>query len=62
MLYYLFEFLENNYNLPGTSVLYYISFRSALATITSLLVSLVFGGSIIKLIKRNIKLENKLEN
>ena len=52
MLYYLFEFLENNYNLPGTGVFYYISFRSALAIITSLLVSLVFGGSIIKLIKK----------
>ena len=51
MLYYLFEFLENNYNLPGTGVFYYISFRSALAIITSLLVSLVFGG-IIKLIKK----------
>ena len=52
MLYYLFEFLEDNYNLPGTGVFYYISFRSALAIITSLLVSLVFGGSIIKLIKK----------
>ena len=52
MLYYLFEFLENNYNLPGTGVFYYISFRSALAIITSLLVSLVFGGHIIKIIKR----------
>ena len=51
MLYYLFEFLENNYNLPGAGVFYYISFRSALAIITSLLVSLVFGGRIIKLIK-----------
>lgn len=52
MLYYLFEFLEINYNLPGTGVFYYISFRSALAIITSLLVSLVFGGRIIKLIKK----------
>ena len=52
MLYYLFEFLENNYKLPGTGVFYYISFRSALAIITSLLVSLVFGGSIIRLIKK----------
>ena len=52
MLYYLFEFLENNYNLPGTGVFYYISFRSALAIITSLLVSLVFGGSIINQIKK----------
>jgi phospho-N-acetylmuramoyl-pentapeptide-transferase len=53
MLYYLFEFLENNYNLPGTGVFQYISFRSALAIITSLLVSMVFGGRIIKLIRNN---------
>jgi phospho-N-acetylmuramoyl-pentapeptide-transferase len=53
MLYYLFEFLENNYDLPGTGVFYYISFRSALAIITSLLVSMVFGGRIIEIIRRN---------
>ena len=53
MLYYLFEFLENNYDLPGTGVFYYISFRSALAIITSLLVSMVFGGRIIEVIRRN---------
>ena len=52
MLYYIFEFLENNYNLPGAGVFQYISFRSALAIITSLLVSLVFGGKIIKFIKK----------
>jgi phospho-N-acetylmuramoyl-pentapeptide-transferase len=52
MIYYLFEFLENNYNLPGAGVFQYISFRSALAIITSLLVSLVFGGKIIKFIKK----------
>ena len=52
MIYYIFEFLENNYNLPGAGVFQYISFRSALAIITSLLVSLVFGGKIIKFIKK----------
>ena len=51
MLYYIFEFLENNYNIPGAGVFYYISFRAALAIITSLIVSLVFGGRIIKIIK-----------
>jgi len=51
MLYYLFEFLENHYDLPGAGVFQYISFRSALAIITSLLVSLVFGGRIINLIR-----------
>ena len=51
MLYYLFEFLENHYDLAGAGVFQYISFRSALAIITSLLVSLVFGGRIINLIR-----------
>ena len=52
MLYYIFEILDNNYNLPGAGVFQYISFRSALAIITSLLVSLVFGGKIINLIRK----------
>ena len=52
MLYYLFEFLENNYDLPGAGVFQYISFRAALAIITSLIVSLVFGGRIINLIRK----------
>lgn len=52
MLYYLFEFLENHYDLPGAGVFQYISFRAALAIITSLLVSLVFGGRIINLIRK----------
>jgi len=52
MIYYIFEFLENNYNLPGAGVFQYISFRSALAIMTSLLVSLVFGGKIIRFIKK----------
>ena len=53
MIYYLFEFLESNYDLPGVGVFHYISFRSALAIIASLLVSLVFGGRIIEIIRRN---------
>ena len=51
MLYYIFEFLQNNYDLPGASVFQYISFRAALAVITSLVVSLVFGGHIIRFIE-----------
>ena len=52
MLYYLFEYLQTIYNFPGAGLFQYISFRAALAIITSLLVSLVFGGHIIKLIKK----------
>lgn len=46
MLYYLFELLDN-YNVPGAGLFSYISFRSALALITSLIISIVFGKHII---------------
>ena len=52
MLYSLFEYLQSAYNFPGAGLFQYISFRAAMAAITSLLVSLVFGGYIIRLIKR----------
>ena len=51
MLYYLFEYLQSTYNLPGAGVFQYISFRAAMAVITSLLVSLVFGHRIISFIR-----------
>jgi phospho-N-acetylmuramoyl-pentapeptide-transferase len=46
MLYYLFEYLHK-LNLPGAGVFNYISFRSAAAVITSLLISLLIGKRII---------------
>jgi len=51
MLYYLFEYLDSTYQLPGAGVFQYISFRAAMAVITSLLVSMVFGGRIINFIR-----------
>ena len=52
MLYYLFDYLQDTYNFPGAGVFQYISFRSAMAVLTSLLVSMVFGGKIIRLIQK----------
>lgn len=52
MLYYLFDYIHQTYDFPGAGVFQYISFRSALAVITSLLVTMVFGGRIIKLIQK----------
>ena len=52
MLYYLFEVLENQYQLPGASVFQYISFRASLAVILSMSLSLIFGKKIIKYLKR----------
>ena len=47
MLYYLFEYLEQQYQLPGASVFQYITFRAAIAIILSLLLSTIFGKKII---------------
>jgi phospho-N-acetylmuramoyl-pentapeptide-transferase len=52
MLYYLFEFLENNYDLPGARLFQYISFRAAFAIILSLLISTIFGKHIILFLQR----------
>jgi len=52
MLYYLFEYLEKAYDLPGAGVFQFISFRAAMAVITSLLISLVFGKSLITMLHK----------
>ena len=52
MLYYLFEYLENHYNLAGAGLFQYISFRSALAFIVSLLFSTIYGKQIINFLQR----------
>ena len=51
MLYYLFDILEK-YNFPGSGLFSYISFRSALALITSLIISIVLGKHIINRLQR----------
>ena len=52
MLYYLFEFLEQQYELTGASVFRFLSFRAALAVILSLGFSLITGKRIIAYLKR----------
>lgn len=52
MIYYLFEYLENTFSFPGAQVFQYISFRASLAIISSLLISLFFGKSLINLLIR----------
>ena len=51
MLYYLFRFLEQ-YDIPGAHIWSYISFRSLLALILSLIISAWFGEYFIKWMKR----------
>ena len=52
MLYYLFEYLQETYDLPGAGVFQYITFRAAAALITSLIICLLFGKSLIKLLQK----------
>ncbi len=52
MLYYLFEYLREEFNMPGANVFQYISFRAAMAVITSLFISMVFGRSLIELLHK----------
>lgn len=51
MLYYLFNYL-NEINFPGAGVFNYISFRAAMALITSLIISVFFGKRIINILRR----------
>jgi phospho-N-acetylmuramoyl-pentapeptide-transferase len=51
MLYYLFEYLDKTLNIPGSGVFQYITFRSALALMLSLLISTVYGKKIITILK-----------
>lgn len=52
MLYYLFDYLEQSFNIPGAGVFQYISFRAALASIISLFITAVYGGKLIEYLRR----------
>jgi phospho-N-acetylmuramoyl-pentapeptide-transferase len=52
MLYYLFEYLEKQYQFPGASLFGYTTFRAAVAIIFSLLFSTIFGKRIIRFLQK----------
>jgi phospho-N-acetylmuramoyl-pentapeptide-transferase len=52
MFYYLFHYLDQHFNFPGAGVFQYISFRAALALLSSLIISMVFGKRIINYIRK----------
>jgi len=47
MLYHLFENLQQNYDIMGSGVFQYLSFRAGMAALLSLIISIVFGKKII---------------
>jgi phospho-N-acetylmuramoyl-pentapeptide-transferase len=69
MLYYLFEYLDKYYDLTGAGLFQYISFRSAMAFIVSLLFSTIYGKKIISYLQlkqvgesvRDLGLEGQVE-
>jgi len=52
MLYYLFDYLESQFHLPGASVFQFITFRAAAAFILSLLFSTIYGKRIINFLRK----------
>lgn len=52
MLYYLFDYLDREFDLIGAGVFQYISFRAGMAVLVSLLITITFGKSLITLLRK----------
>lgn len=52
MLYYLFTYLHKQFDISGTGLFQYITFRSSMAILISLIISMIIGGKIIAFLKR----------
>jgi phospho-N-acetylmuramoyl-pentapeptide-transferase len=69
MLYYLFEYLRQHYDVPGLRLFQYITFRTSLAIIISLIITTVYGRRIINYLHkmqvgetvRNLGLEGQMQ-
>ena len=52
MLYYLFDYLERTFDLPGAGLFQFISFRAGMATLLSLLITITFGKRLINVLRK----------
>ena len=52
MLYHFFNYINQNFDFPGSGLFQFISFRAGMAVITSLVITLIFGGKLIKFLQR----------
>ena len=52
MLYYLFDYLEKTYHIPGAGLFQFLTFRAALATGLSLLIAAIYGKKIIHYLRK----------
>lgn len=69
MLYYLFAWLDKQYDVPGAGLFQFISFRTSMAVILSLLLTTVYGARLIRILHakqvgesvRNLGLEGQMQ-
>lgn len=69
MFYYLFTYLDHHYNIPGAGVFQYISFRTGMSVILSLILTTIYGNKLIKVLSakqvgetvRNLGLEGQMQ-
>jgi phospho-N-acetylmuramoyl-pentapeptide-transferase len=52
MLYYLFDYLDKAFDLPGAGLFQYISFRAGVAAFLSLMITVIFGERLINILRR----------
>jgi phospho-N-acetylmuramoyl-pentapeptide-transferase len=52
MLYYLFEYIRQNFDVPGAGLFQYISFRAGVAAVLSLLITITFGKKLINFLRK----------
>ncbi|HRE66686.1 MAG TPA: phospho-N-acetylmuramoyl-pentapeptide-transferase [Cyclobacteriaceae bacterium] len=52
MLYYLFDYIERSFDLPGAGLFQYISFRAGAAAVLSLMITITFGKTLINYLRR----------
>jgi phospho-N-acetylmuramoyl-pentapeptide-transferase len=61
MLYYFFDYLNTQLNIPGAGIFQYISFRAALAILLSLTITMIFGKTLINKL-RNLQVSDEIRN
>ncbi|WP_295124581.1 phospho-N-acetylmuramoyl-pentapeptide-transferase [uncultured Chitinophaga sp.] len=52
MLYYLFDYLKREFNISGTGMFQFITFRVTMALLLSLVISLIFGKTLVRFLQR----------
>jgi phospho-N-acetylmuramoyl-pentapeptide-transferase len=52
MLYHFFNYINQYFDFPGSGLFQFISFRAGMAVITSLVITLIFGGKLIKFLQK----------